>query len=227
MKNSRTHNPAASAEKRTRRSKLLQRLDVNPEELQSSAKVYPLLKRCDISPARVIEVLRADHQVEASRAVVAKWDDLSPSDRALLAPEVLEALAISSGLPPRSVWELYCRASMVQSREAVGVLIAESLPAIMRVTARQAKMPKGLASREHIYKAARVLPTPRGSVINIGVPQQQELSEGDDDGDFEDLESADDFLLRASKAMRVLPAPEKEPGIINADVDDDDDEDGG
>src|ERR1700729_2174662 len=76
MKSSRTKH-APSAENRDRRAKLLQRLGVNPEEIRAQANIYPLLKQCGILPARVIEVLRADHQVEASQAVVAKWDDLS------------------------------------------------------------------------------------------------------------------------------------------------------
>jgi hypothetical protein len=223
MKNSRTHKQPTSAQKRDRRSKLLRRLGANPEELAAQPKIYPLLKRCDILPARVIEVLRADHQVDASQAVVAKWDDLSPADRSLLGPEILEALAVASSLTPRRLWELYSGANLMQSRESIGNIIADALPAIMRVTARQAKTPKGFTSREHIFKASRVLPTPKGSVINIGVPQQQELGEGEDDDNESGgmLESADDFLLRASRAMRVLPAPEKEPEIIDVEVDED------
>jgi hypothetical protein len=225
MKRTRTHNPAPSAEKRDRRSKLLQRLGVNPEELRAQPKIYPLLKQCGILAARVIEVLRADHQVEASQAVVAKWDDLSQANRSLLEPEILEVLAMASGLTPRRLWELYSGANLEQSRESVGNIIADALPAIMRVTAKDAKKVKGFASREHIFKSARVLPTPKGSVINIGVPQQHEVGDGDDE-DFEGgmLQSADDFILRASRAMnggRVLSAPAIEPEIIDAEVDED------
>lgn len=229
MKISRTHQQSSFAEKRDRRSKLLRRLGVNPEELATQAKIYPLLKQCGIVPARVIEVLRGDDQVEASQSVVASWDALSAPERSILGVEVLEVLAISSGLPPRRLWEAYGTAAMLQSREATRAIIADALPGIMRVTAKDAKRAKGFASREHIYKAARVLPIPQGSttVINLPGAGDENLDEEDDTGGM--LKSADDFLLRCSRAMsgRVLPAPKTVPEIIETDVDEDDDEGGG
>ena len=177
------------------------------------------MKQCGILPARLIEVLRADEN-GASQTVVALWDSLTRANQSLLG---MDALAVAAGLTPRRLWELYSGASMVQSRESLGVLIAESLPTIMKVTIKEAKKVKGFSSREHIFKAARVLPTPKGSVINIGVPQQAELGKGDDDDDFEDVESADDFLMRASRAMttKALPAP-PQPEILAPEEDEDD-----
>jgi hypothetical protein len=177
------------------------------------------MKQCGILPARLIEVLRADEN-EYSLKVVTLWDSLTRANQNLLG---MEALSVAAGLTPRRLWELYSGASMVQSRESLGVLIAESLPTIMKVTIKEAKKVKGFSSREHIFKAARVLPTPKGSVINIGVPQQKELESGYDDGDFEDLEGADDFLMKASRAMtaKALPAP-AQPEILEPEEDEDD-----
>ena len=113
----------------------------------------------------------------------------------------------------------------MQSRESIGAMIANALPEIMRVTIKDAKKVKGFASREHIFKAARVLPTPKGSVINIGVPQQQEDDGGDDIDDAPGglLEGADDFLMKASRAMaKSLPAPKME---VMPPEDDGEDED--
>ena len=101
---------------------------------------------------------------------MASWDALSAAERSLLGVEVLEVLAISSGLPPRRLWEAYGTAAMLQSREATRAIIADALPGIMRVTAKDAKRSKGFASREHIYKAARVLPIPQGSTTVINMP---------------------------------------------------------
>ena len=100
-------------------------------------------------------------------------------------------------------------------------MIAEALPKIMSVTLRQAKTPKGYTSREHILKAARVLPVPKGSTTNINVGgQQKELEDGVSDGGT--LEASDDFLMRASKAMNAkqLPAP-----VEDAEPIDDEEED--
>jgi hypothetical protein len=233
MKSSRTYKHAPSAENRDRRGKLLQRLGVNPEELKSSPKIGPLFKQCDIAPARVIEVLRADHQVEASQAVVALWDDLSPADRSLLGAEVLEVLSIAAGLNPRRLWEIYSGANMMQSREKVRNMLADALPDIMKVSIKDAKKVKGFSSREHVFKAARILPTPQGSttVINMPGADQPELGDGNDNASGGMLENADEFLMKASRSMsppRALPAPQEARvievvGLGTDDGDDDDD----
>lgn len=198
---------------RSRRSELLRRLKIDESELDAQPQIAPLLKQCGILPARVIEVLRAD-QDEISRSVVTLWDSLTPASRNLLG---LEGLAVASGMSPRRLWELYNGANMMQSRESIGAMIADALPAIIQVTLKDAKTKKGFLSREHIFKAARVLPTPKGSVINIGVPQQQDEVEAPEQGRM--LDDADDFLLKASRAMqgKALPAP-AEPEILDAET---------
>lgn len=206
----------SGAKNRNRRDELLRRLDVDVAALNAQPQIAPLLKQCGILPARVIEVLRADAD-DLSLAAVKLWDSLTPANRNLLG---LEALAMASGMNPRRLWELYCGATMSQSRDSLGVMIADALPDIMRVTIKDAKKAKGFVSREHIFKAARVLPTPKGSVINIGVPNQGqgELEDGDEP-EGKALEPADDFMMKASRAMGVKSLPEpKQTEIIDAEV---------
>lgn len=195
---------------------------MDSEALSAQPQIAPLLKQCGILPTRVIEVLRADEN-GASQTMVALWDSLTRANQRILG---LEALSMAAGLTPRRLWELYNGANLMQSRESIGAMIADALPAIMRVTIKDAKKVKGFASREHIFKAARVLPAPKGSVINIGVPQQPELDGGDDDdapGGL--LESSDDFLMKASRAMslKALPAP-AQPEILAPEDDDEEEE---
>lgn len=193
---------------------------MDTEALAAQPQIYPLLKQCGILPTRVIEVLRADEN-GASQTMVALWDSLTRANQRILG---LEALSMAAGLTPRRLWELYNGANLMQSRESIGAMIADALPAIMRVTIKNAKTVKGFASREHIFKAARVLPTPKGSVINIGVPQQPELDGGDDDDSPGGLlESSDDFLMKASRAMSLksLPAPAPQPEILDPEEEDD------
>lgn len=193
---------------RNRRDELLRRLDIDPKSLAAQPQISPLLKQCGILPARVIEVLRADSD-ETSRAVVALWDSLTPANRNILG---MEALAMAAHTTPRRLWEVYSGANMMQSRELVGNMILNALPSIMAVTIKEAKKAKGTFSREHVYKAARVLPTPKGSVINIGTKgDQNELEDGDDEpGGM--LEDADTFMMKSSRAMgpKQLPAPKAE-----------------
>lgn len=212
---------------RNRRSELLNRLGVSAEQVSIHPQISPLLKQCGIDVKRLVEVLQSDMDPDSMK-FVQLWDSLKPPNRSLIG---LEALALACGMTPRRLWELYCGATMIQSREFLGVQIAEALPHIMRVTIRDAKKVKGYASREHIYKAARVLPTPKGTVINLpGSPAQAQLTDGapaaSNDGEEGGLVlgSADDFMVRASKAMntKALTAP---PPIVVPEVDEEDEGD--
>lgn len=138
----------------------------------------------------------------------------------------MDAMAVAAGMAPRRLWDVYSGATRIQSMETLGVLIADSLPAIMKVTIKEAKKVKGFSSREHIFKAARVLPTPKGSVINIGVPSGKSEDDEEEGPPGGLLEGADDFLMRASRAMgaKQLPAPVAEPEILGPDDEEDEEE---
>ena len=169
---------------------LLARLGLTCEQVDKAVQVTSLFRRVGVKPERLIEVLQADSDPESVH-LVGIWSSLTPAQRNILK---LEGLALAAGMTPRRLWELYCGANMMQSREAVGAMICEALPSVMQKTVKLAQGGKYQAM-EHIYKAARVLPTPKGSVINIGVPQQGELEAGDET-EGRTLEGCDDFLMR-------------------------------
>jgi len=190
-----------------RRDRVLHRLGLSADQVDGTPQITYQLSQCGLDPKRVMEVLRGD-QDENSNKAVALWDTLNSYERTAVR---LEGVALCIGITPRRLWELYAGATMMQSRESVGVMIAESLPSILKVTIKRAKLSKGgYSDREHIFKAARVLPVPKGSTTNINVGSQ---TSGLDDGDFDDggsdLESSDDALMKFSEAMgtKQLPAP--------------------
>ena len=186
---------------RNRRSEILRRLDVDEEQLAQQPQIAPLLRMNGIRPERLVEVLRCDSNPE-SMTFVHAYDALTPAARHLAG---LEAVAVSVGLLPRRLWELFAGAALVQSKESVAVMIAMSLPEVMAVTIRGAKKAKGLADREHLFKSARVLPTPKGSIVNVW-PGQKESEESTEDETKGDLEHADGQVLAFAKAMN----PQKE-----------------
>lgn len=208
---------------RNRRDEILRRLGVTAASLASSPQIGPLLRQNGILPARLVEILSCDTTTEAA-AFVKVWEELTPAGRSLAG---VEAISIAAGMTPRRLWEVFCGAALVQGKESVGVAIALALPDVMRVTVKEAKKAKGHFAREHLFKAARVLPTPKGSttVINVGEPAK-ELEDGDDDGPEGKgmLEPSDDFLMKAARAMnpKALPAPAP---TIEAETEDDEDED--
>jgi hypothetical protein len=198
-----------------RRGILLSRLGLTSEQVDSANRVTPLFQRIGIKPERVIEVLAGDTDEDSCR-MVALWGKLTPANRHLLK---LEGLALACSLTPRRLWELYNGANMTQSQECVGAMICEALPGVMKKTVKQAMQGK-IHAQEHLYKAARVLPTPKGSVINIGTFGTGEEND-DDEPEGRMLEGADAFLMKASRAMgaKALPTP-----AIEVEPDEDEEE---
>jgi hypothetical protein len=206
---------------RNRRSEILRRLDVNEEQLVQQPQIAPLLRMNGIRPERLVEVLRCDSNPE-SMTFVQAWDKQTPAARHLAG---LEAIAVSVGLLPRRLWELFAGAALMQSKESVAVMIAMSLPEVMAVTIKGAKKAKGLADREHLFKSARILPTPKGSttVINMGGKVEAEEEKDDDDSSKGDLEPADGFVLNASK-VKIGPQKALPPKRALDEIPDQDEE---
>lgn len=194
---------ASRKHSRSRRDAILRRLDVDPDALAMHPQIAPLMRLNGIRQDRLVEVLRCDTNPE-SMTFVQAWDKLTPAEQYHAG---LEAVAVSVGILPRRLWELFAGAALVQSKESVAVMIAMSLPEVMAATIKGAKKVKGLADREHLFKAARVLPTPKGSTTNINLGGHKELEESEEEDDSRgDLVPADGFVLDAARIMNPQKA---------------------
>jgi hypothetical protein len=182
------------------------------DEAALTPEITPLLRQNGIKPERLVEILRCDVAPEA-QAFIKTWDSLTPATRSIAG---IEAVAVASGITPRRLYEVFAGAALMQSKESVSLRIALALPLAVQMTIKDAMTAKGHFAREHLYKAARVLPTPKGSTTNINFGKQGELEQGDDDDSGATLEPADTFMMRASKAMgqKALPAPVVEAEVI-------------
>jgi hypothetical protein len=200
------------------RELLMRKYGVTSEQLADQPQVTPLLRQNGVKPARLVEVLRCDTESE-SLAFIKFWDSLPNGDRRDIG---LEMAALAAQITPRRLWELYHGATLMQAKESVAVMMAEALPAIMKRALSRAKTVKGDRDRERIMKAARILPTPKGSttVIYPGLPPAASEDDATDVASG-DLESADDFLMKAAKAMHgkgLPPGPAlDEVELIDAD----------
>jgi hypothetical protein len=210
---------------------------VTNEQLADSPQITPLLSRNGIRPRRLIEALRCDDSPE-SLAFVQFWDTLTEPQQKCI---TLEIAAFAADTTPRRLWELYQGATLIQAKESVAVMLAESLAPIMRKTIKQARYGRKVldkqgnvlmvdddSAQQIIYKAARILPTPKGSTTVINMPRGLGSGDEDEDGPQKsgDLESADDFLMKAAKAMhgKGLPAGPALDEVV--DVEEGVDEDG-
>lgn len=200
-----------------RRASLMRKHGVTAEQIADAPQIMPLLKQNGIKPDRLVEVLRCDSEPE-SLGFVQFWDALSRTDRSDLG---LEAVALAAGLTPRRLWELYHGAALVQAKESVAVMMAEALPVITKRMIARAKTAKGDRDRDRFLKATRVLPVPKGSTTVINMPNA--LTEGEEpeaSTTAGDLESADDFLMRAGKAMhgRTPQLPAAPDDVMDVEV---------
>jgi hypothetical protein len=211
----------------------MRKFGVTADQLADSPQITPLLRRNGIRTRRVIEALRCDTELE-SLAFVRFWDTLNENQQKDIS---LEIAAFAAETTPRRLWELYQGATLIQAKESVAVMLAESLAPVMRKTIKRAKYGRTLLDRqgnkvrvddtdsqEIIYKAARILPTPKGSTTVINMPRG--LGDGGDDEPENtssgDLESADDFLMKAAKAMhgKGLPPGPALDEVIDVEIED-------
>ena len=182
-------------------------MGVNPESLAVQPQVAPLFRQNGVTPQKLVEILRCDTAPE-SQKFVQVWDALTPAKRSCAG---LEAMAMGAGISPRRLWEVFCGAALIQGKESVGLVIALALPDAMRVTIKEARKPKGHFAREHLFKAARVLPVPKGSTTNINLGSQKELPESQDM--FDNAKDRFDctFSLRvnlsSSNSLEFMPHP--------------------
>jgi hypothetical protein len=186
------------------KERLLKQLDVEPEALASQPQITPLLRSNGIRNERLIEVLRCDPSPQ-SNAFVRQWDELTPKQREVAG---IEAIAVSVGILPHELWGLFAGATLLQGNQSTAVQIAMALPDVIRTTIKSAKTRKGLADREHLLKAARVLPTPKGSVTNINLPGSEEQQSADTGETLEDMDSLLKSLQSAA-APKLLEAKEE------------------
>ncbi len=94
---------------------------------------------------------------EQARRIVELHCSLNATERGAV---TIDYLIMAAGADPPHIWgclneELY----RVRGMEAE-LLVCLALPDAMRVTVREAKKPKGHSAREHLFKAAGILPVP-------------------------------------------------------------------
>ena len=92
---------------------------------------------------------------EQTRQIVEMYHSLNATERKAV---TIDYLILAAGADPPHIWgclneELY----RVRGMEA-SLLVSLALPDAMRVTIREAKKPKGHPAREHLFKAAGILP---------------------------------------------------------------------
>ena len=137
-----------------------QDLDWEPE---TEPRITPMLKAVDGGVEHCVEALRA-HDDDDARLFVGVWDRCTATDRKHL---TVEELAHAAGVGSLRLAECVQTALFLYGNMQVQMMLAAGLPQIVKTSITQAKTKKGLADREWMLKAGKILPIPKGAQIAI------------------------------------------------------------
>jgi hypothetical protein len=166
-----------SASKRTRalaRLKTLWQLENEDGEWEPETEpaITPMLKMVDGGIAHCLTALRA-HDDDDARDFLATWDGCRECDKKFLS---IEEISHAAGLGSLRLAEVIQTALFLYGNMQTQMMMAAGLPKIVAMSIQQARKPKGLADREWMLKAGKILPIPKGAQIAI----QNNLSEGNE-----------------------------------------------
>ncbi len=104
------------------------------------------------------------HDDPDSRAFLEMWDSCTASDRKMLS---VEEVAHAAGVSSLRLAEVTQTALFLYGNMQTQMMMAAGLPKIVSVSIKQAQTKKGLADREWMLKAGKILPIPKGAQIAI------------------------------------------------------------
>jgi hypothetical protein len=147
----------------------------NPE---GEPVIEPMLRSVEGGLEFCIQALRA-HDDDDAKAFLEVHDALSASDRKHLS---VEAIAHAAGIGSLRLAEVTQTALFLYGNMQTQMMLAAGLPKIVATSIQQAKTKKGLADREWMLKAGKILPLPKGAQIAIqnnypGERQEKEAPE--------------------------------------------------
>lgn len=128
------------------------------------------------------------------------WTGLTIQQRSALLPEDFLALA---GIPPMEFMPELARTVFEVSKSQAAIVTAAGLPAVLTAGVKAASTMGGVKDREMIYKAAGVLPTPKGQEIHFHAGGREDSGKalpGEDQGLF--LRPLESDVIEVSKAFR-------------------------
>ena len=171
FKQTRDKSAAATRAKALERLKTRWQLDNEEGEWEPETEpvITPMLKTVDGGINHCITVLRA-HDDDDARDFLEMWDGCTQTDRSVLS---IEEISHAAGIGSLRLSEIVNSAIFLYGNMQTQMMLGAGLPKIVATSIKQAMKPKGLADREWMLKAGKILPIPKGAQIAI----QNNLSE--------------------------------------------------
>ena len=165
FKKPRDKSNAAARDKAIKRLEQMWKLynDEGDWDPESEPRITPMLKSVEGGIEHCIEALRA-HDDDDARLFVGVWDRCTATDRKHLS---VEEIAHAAGVGSLRLAEVCQTALFLYGNMQTQMMLAAGLPKIVATSIQQAKTRKGLADREWMLKAGKILPIPKGAQIAI------------------------------------------------------------
>ena len=132
-------------------------------EPETEPIITPMLNSVDGGIDHCVTALRA-HDDDDARLFLGVLDRCTVQDRKVL---TVEELAHAAGVGSLRLAEVLQTALFLYGNMQTQMMMAAGLPKIVAVSIKQAKTAKGLADREWMLKAGKILPIPKGAQIAI------------------------------------------------------------
>jgi hypothetical protein len=187
-------------------------------EPENEPVITPMLRSVDGGISRVIEALRS-HENDEARLFLDVYDQLPAADRGRVS---IEEIAFAAGVGALRLAEVTQTALFLSGQMKVNMLLSSHLPAVVARSLTEAKKAKGLADREWMLKAGKILPVPKGAQITFNNQNVGQGGEEDKEPESKPLWLDAGQRLREIHDLtdqRRLPAPASEPIHIGGGLD--------
>lgn len=132
-------------------------------EPEKEFRITPMLQSVDGGIPHCVAALRA-HDNDDARLFLGIWDRCTATDKKYL---TVEEIAHAAGVGSLRLAEVCQTALFLYGDMQTQMMMAAGLPKIVATSIQQAKTKKGLADREWMLKAGKILPIPKGAQIAI------------------------------------------------------------
>jgi hypothetical protein len=160
-------NPAATPASTARRASAYAALGVDPTDVAAAPRITHLLDELEDGRATALLVLRASDLPEARKFIFQYDNPLLPAAVRRVLP--VEAFCVAAGISPTRLWAVIAELYRLQKAQVGAIKAARRHSAIVDVNSEVAATPDGVEDRMAHLKHMGFTPSPRGSVINIGV----------------------------------------------------------
>lgn len=188
----------------------------NARKLQRERGIGFLAEQVALLPGGFSDFLpflrAASARNETFMPAIEAFDKLSGWDKNRLGVNRFEEICVNLGIPLGELFGSAVGIAFEQQRDMTRLVAAVAMPRIMKRNIEEADKPEGIEDRRMFMQSTGILPTPRGSTINVSANANSAsmTTQGEPSGlpSFEDSTiSFSEVIRNAIEVPKALPEP--------------------